>query len=219
MFTCACASLALRIYFIISETSETHPVSCKNVPMKSTKPRWWFLYFSISVDGTFWFTVSTQIHLSLDYFLPFSHKGFGKESRYIGAYNNEKMVVICILGIGRLGGNIAGDLAFNGHSVRVWDADKNALDKLHQRLDYERKRLKDDKLITLPKFLVSLRICKINSKVNLSKTHPFLRVMYFAFQIWRKHWQRRNLSLKLSMKIWETRNAFLKVSIEVCIHH
>ena len=29
MFTCACASLTLRIYFIISETSETHPVSCK----------------------------------------------------------------------------------------------------------------------------------------------------------------------------------------------
>ena len=137
----------------------------------------------------------------------------------VHTYNNEKMVVICILGIGRLGGNIAGDLAFNGHSVRVWDADKNALDKLHQRLDYERKRLKDDKLITLPKFLVSLRIYKINSKVNLSKTHPFLRVMYFAFQIWRKHWQRRNLSLKLSMKIWETRNAFLKVSIEVCIQH
>lgn len=137
----------------------------------------------------------------------------------VHTYNNEKMVVICILGIGRLGGNIAGDLAFNGHSVRVWDADKNALDKLHQRLDYERKRLKDDKLITLPKFLVSLRIYKINSKVNLSKTHPFLRVMYFAFQIWRKHWQRRNLSLKLSMKIWETRNVFLKVSIEVCIHH
>ena len=105
----------------------------------------------------------------------------------VHTYNNEKMVVICILGIGRLGGNIAGDLAFNGHSVRVWDADKNALDKLHQRLDYERKRLKDDKLITLPKFLVSLRICKINSKVNLSKTHPFLRVMYFAFQIWKKH--------------------------------
>ena len=64
------------------------------------------------------------------------------------------MVVICVLGIGRLGGNIAGDLAFNGHSVRVWDADKNALDKLHERLDYERKRLKDDKVITLPKFLV-----------------------------------------------------------------
>ena len=66
------------------------------------------------------------------------------------------MVVICILGIGRLGGNIAGDLAFNGHSVRVWDTDKNTLDKLNERLDYERKRLRDDKVMTLPKFLVSI---------------------------------------------------------------
>ena len=98
------------------------------------------------------------------------------------------MVVICVLGIGRLGGNIAGDLAFNGHSVRVWDADKNALDKLHERLDYERKRLKDDKLITLPKFLVSKKkSANIDFKMcNFTKMY-FLRVMYFAFQIWKKH--------------------------------
>ena len=44
-----------------------------------------------------------------------------------------------MLGIGRLGGNIAGDLAFNGHSVRVWDADKNALDKLHERSNDDKK--------------------------------------------------------------------------------
>ena len=60
------------------------------------------------------------------------------------------MVVVCVLGLGRLGGNIAGDLAFNGHTVRVWDVDKNTLDKLHERLDYEKKRLKDDKIMTYP---------------------------------------------------------------------
>ena len=73
------------------------------------------------------------------------------------------MVVICILGIGRLGGNIAGDLAFNGHSVRVWDTDKNTLDTLHQRLDYERKRLRDDKVMSQPKFLVSLNVFLITN--------------------------------------------------------
>ena len=26
------------------------------------------------------------------------------------------MVVVCVLGVGRLGGNIVGDLAFNGHT-------------------------------------------------------------------------------------------------------
>jgi len=62
-----------------------------------------------------------------------------------------KMVVVTVLGLGRLGGNIAGDLAFNGHTVRAWDNDKNALDKLHERLAYEKKRLKEDKL--LPQFL------------------------------------------------------------------
>ena len=65
-----------------------------------------------------------------------------------------KMVVISVLGLGRLGGNIAGDLAFNGHTVRTWDNDKNALDKLHERLAYEKKRLKEDKLLVHPQFLV-----------------------------------------------------------------
>lgn len=63
------------------------------------------------------------------------------------------MVVISVLGLGRLGGNIAGDLAFNGHTVRTWDNDKNALDKLHERLAYEKKRLKEDKLLVHPQFL------------------------------------------------------------------
>ena len=64
------------------------------------------------------------------------------------------MVVVSVLGLGRLGGNIAGDLAFNGHTVRTWDNDKNALDKLHERLAYEKKRLKEDKLLVHPQFLV-----------------------------------------------------------------
>ena len=64
------------------------------------------------------------------------------------------MVVICILGCGRLGGNIAGDLAFNGHTVRVWDQDETALDKLHDRITFEKKRLREDKIMTYPEMLV-----------------------------------------------------------------
>ncbi len=64
------------------------------------------------------------------------------------------MVVVAVLGAGRLGGNIAGDLAFNGHTVRVWDADKNALNKLHERLAFEKKRLREDRIMMYNEFLV-----------------------------------------------------------------
>ena len=79
----------------------------------------------------------------------------GQKSRYYSQRVVFKMVVVTVLGLGRLGGNIAGDLAFNGHTVRAWDNDKNALDKLHERLAYEKKRLKEDKLLVHPQFLVN----------------------------------------------------------------
>ena len=34
------------------------------------------------------------------------------------------MVLVAVLGMGELGGNIAGDLAYNGHTVRAWDTGK-----------------------------------------------------------------------------------------------
>ena len=74
------------------------------------------------------------------------------------------MVVISVLGVGRLGGNIAGDLAFNGHCVRVWDADSSALDKLHDRISFEKRRLREDKIMTHPEMLVrALQIASIHS--------------------------------------------------------
>ena len=78
------------------------------------------------------------------------------------------MVVVTVLGLGRLGGNIAGDLAFNGHTVRAWDNDKNALDKLHERLAYEKKRLKEDKLLVHPQFLVNYEFRKNYVKLHFS---------------------------------------------------
>ena len=74
------------------------------------------------------------------------------------------MVVVCILGVGRLGGNIAGDLAFNGHTVRAWDNDSNTLDKLHDRINYEKKRLKEDKIMTYPEMLVNKLIIILRIK-------------------------------------------------------
>ena len=68
----------------------------------------------------------------------------------------QKMVVVCVLGVGRLGGNIVGDLAFNGHTVRAWDNDSNNLDKLHERINFEKKRLKEDKIMTYPEMLVNI---------------------------------------------------------------
>ena len=67
------------------------------------------------------------------------------------------MVVVAILGAGRLGGNIAGDLAFNGHTARLWDADKSALNKVHERLLFEKKRLRGDRIMMYPEFLVNSR--------------------------------------------------------------
>ena len=82
-----------------------------------------------------------------------SESRYCKKSRTIFT---QKMVVVCVLGVGRLGGNIAGDLAFNGHTVRAWDNDSNNLDKLHERINYEKKRLKDDKIMTYPEMLVNI---------------------------------------------------------------
>ena len=68
------------------------------------------------------------------------------------------MVIVSVLGLGRLGGNIAGDLAFHGHTVRVWDAKPEPMDKMHERLAYEKKRLKQDGLMARPDFLVCCRL-------------------------------------------------------------
>jgi glycerol-3-phosphate dehydrogenase len=90
------------------------------------------------------------------------------------------MVVVCVLGIGRLGGNIAGDLAFNGHTVRAWDNDSNNLDKLHERINYEKKRLKEDKIMTYPEMLVNMLGILINfgsffyGRVSNRRVYPLI---------------------------------------------
>ena len=79
------------------------------------------------------------------------------------------MVVVAVLGLGNLGGNIVGELAFTCHTVRAWDRNKQALDKLHERLEYEKKNLKADSLLQHTDFLVRER----NGKINKPFQNPF----------------------------------------------
>ena len=41
-------------------------------------------------------------------------------------------------------------------TVRAWDNDSNNLDKLHERINFEKKRLKEDKIMTYPEMLVNI---------------------------------------------------------------
>ena len=45
--------------------------------------------------------------------------------------------------------------AFHGHTVRGWDLRPESLDKVHDRLTYEKKKLKEDGLMIRPEFLVT----------------------------------------------------------------
>ena len=65
------------------------------------------------------------------------------------------MIVVAVLGLGKLGGNIAGELAYNCHTVRAWDRNKKVLDKLHSRLQHEKENLKADSLLHHSDFLVT----------------------------------------------------------------
>ncbi len=91
------------------------------------------------------------------------------------------MVVVSVLGVGQLGGNIAGDLAFNGHTVRAWDKFKPAIDNLNKRIEHEKLSLKRDGLMLHEHFIV--RISSINeSPFNKCQ---FKRAKCRAFQSWR----------------------------------
>ena len=66
--------------------------------------------------------------------------------------------------------------AFHGHTVRGWDVRPECLDKVHERLAYEKKKLKEDGLMIRPDFLVwKLCLYRLNywhtswELVNLSK--------------------------------------------------
>ncbi|XP_043191083.1 5-formyl-3-hydroxy-2-methylpyridine 4-carboxylate 5-dehydrogenase-like [Amphibalanus amphitrite] len=57
------------------------------------------------------------------------------------------MVRVCVVGCGTLGLKVAGALSYFGHSVRVWDRDRAALDSAHERLRLDRCELRRDGLL------------------------------------------------------------------------
>ena len=65
-------------------------------------------------------------------------------------------MIICVIGLGRLGGNIAGELSRYGHHVRVWDQNVEAIDAIYERLSYEKANLKGKGLIINDEFLVRI---------------------------------------------------------------
>uniref|UniRef100_T1JDT2 RING-type domain-containing protein n=1 Tax=Strigamia maritima TaxID=126957 RepID=T1JDT2_STRMM len=54
------------------------------------------------------------------------------------------MVRVAVIGCGLLGVNIAGELAYHGHYVKIHDNESSALDKVPERLKYEKKMLETD---------------------------------------------------------------------------
>ncbi|XP_029826236.2 L-carnitine dehydrogenase [Ixodes scapularis] len=60
------------------------------------------------------------------------------------------MVRVAVLGCGGLGVNVAGELAYHGHEVRVFDAAAEALDRVQPRLAEDRKVLRECGLLQQP---------------------------------------------------------------------
>ncbi|CAN7984839.1 unnamed protein product [Ixodes hexagonus] len=60
------------------------------------------------------------------------------------------MVRVAVLGCGGLGVNVAGELAYHGHEVRVYDSLPEALDRVQPRLAEDRKVLRECGLLQQP---------------------------------------------------------------------
>ncbi|CAF4886232.1 unnamed protein product [Rotaria socialis] len=65
------------------------------------------------------------------------------------------MVRIAVLGCGNMGLRIAGNFAYFGHIVKIFDSDLKQLDTACERIRYDEDQLYRDGLIEVPKFLVS----------------------------------------------------------------
>ena len=76
------------------------------------------------------------------------------------------MVVVAVLGVGNLGGNIVGELAFNCHTVRAWDNNQEILDKIYWRIEHEKENLKADSLMQQSDFLV-VKTKKIDRSISV----------------------------------------------------
>ncbi|XP_041354547.1 3-hydroxybutyryl-CoA dehydrogenase-like [Gigantopelta aegis] len=60
---------------------------------------------------------------------------------------------IAVLGCGLMGVRIAGELAYHGHRVKIFDSNGNALDKVFERLQDDKRMLHEEGLIPQEKFI------------------------------------------------------------------
>ncbi|XP_076442203.1 3-hydroxybutyryl-CoA dehydrogenase-like [Babylonia areolata] len=63
------------------------------------------------------------------------------------------MVRIAVIGCGSMGVRIAGELAYHGHRVKIYDQNKDALNKVFSRLQEDRSMLQKDGLLAQENFL------------------------------------------------------------------
>ncbi|XP_050404203.1 3-hydroxybutyryl-CoA dehydrogenase [Patella vulgata] len=63
------------------------------------------------------------------------------------------MVKVAVVGCGLLGTKIAGELAYHGHKVKVTDSKVENLNKVYEKLQEDKKMLKDDGILTHDNFI------------------------------------------------------------------
>ncbi|KAG1665259.1 putative 3-hydroxybutyryl-CoA dehydrogenase [Nymphon striatum] len=63
------------------------------------------------------------------------------------------MVRIAVIGAGNLGVKVAGDLAYHGHQVRIYDKSKLMLDSVNSRMQQDKEQLLDDGILCHPNFI------------------------------------------------------------------
>ncbi|XP_070577574.1 probable 3-hydroxybutyryl-CoA dehydrogenase [Ptychodera flava] len=63
------------------------------------------------------------------------------------------MVRVAVIGCGLMGIKIAGDMAYHGHRVKIYDQNPAALDAFHANLEDDKEELKSEGLMTHPNFL------------------------------------------------------------------
>ncbi|KAK2168394.1 hypothetical protein LSH36_17g09002 [Paralvinella palmiformis] len=84
------------------------------------------------------------------------------------------MVKIAIIGCGLMGIKIAGEMAYHGHRVKIYDNNLNALDSAYYRIEEDKKLLRDEGLLLHKNFIGQI-LC-------LSRLEETVRDAEFIFE-------------------------------------
>ncbi|ELU17936.1 hypothetical protein CAPTEDRAFT_222534 [Capitella teleta] len=63
------------------------------------------------------------------------------------------MVKVAVIGCGLMGVKIAGEMAYHGHRVRIFDSNLNALNSVYQRLEEDKQTLRNEGLLPHKNFI------------------------------------------------------------------